>query len=110
VAAKKRHDVASDSRTNADEQPVLRYKRERSKINSLARVLQLENALYNDQIVMRFADLSDQINIVDKHVEDLRLDMQEAIRREFMYLVQKMLQTNRHNNNSNNSLLIDYGV
>jgi hypothetical protein len=40
---------------------------------------------------MRFAALSDQINIVDKHVEDLRLDMQEAIRREFMYLIQKML-------------------
>jgi hypothetical protein len=60
---------------------------------------------------MRFAAISDQIDRVDKHVDDLRMDMQSAIHNEFVYLVQKMLQTNRHNNNnSNNSGLIDYGV
>jgi hypothetical protein len=40
---------------------------------------------------MRFAAISDQIKDVDRHVENLRMDMQEAIRREFMYLIQKML-------------------
>jgi hypothetical protein len=73
----------------------------------LARVLQLENALYNDQIVMRFAAISDQINNVDKKIENLRLDMQSAIHNEFMYLVQKMLLPRKHN--SDNSSLIDYG-
>jgi hypothetical protein len=90
-------------------EPVL-YKRQRNKINSLARALQLEHALYQDGTVMRFSAISDQIDRVDKHVEDLRMDMQSAIHNEFVYLVQKMLQTNRHNNNSNNSGLIDYGV
>jgi hypothetical protein len=36
------------------DEPVL-YKRERNKINSLARALQLEHALYQDETVMRFA-------------------------------------------------------
>jgi hypothetical protein len=49
------------------------YKRERQKINSLARALQLEHALYNDETVMRFAAISDQINNVDKRIEDLEL-------------------------------------
>jgi hypothetical protein len=79
-----------DIKKNSDE-PVLPYKRERNKINSLARVLQLESALYNDETVMRFAAISDQINNVDKKIEGLRLDMQAAIHNEFMYLVNKML-------------------
>jgi uncharacterized protein YigA (DUF484 family) len=86
VAAKKKK-YASD---NSNE-PILPYKRERQKINSLARVLQLENALYNDQLVMRFSTISDQINKVDKKIEDLRMDMQSAIHNEFMYLANKML-------------------
>jgi hypothetical protein len=80
----------SDSHKNSNEH-VLPYKRERNKINSLARCLQLENALYNDQLVMRFSAISDQINNVDKKIEGLRLDMQAAIHNEFMYLVNKML-------------------
>jgi hypothetical protein len=79
---------------NANE-PVL-YKCERNKINTLARALQLEHALYQDETVMRFAALSDQINNVDKKIEGLRLDMQTAIHNEFMYLVNKMLLDVRH--------------
>jgi len=83
------------------------YKRERNKINSLARVLQLENALYNDETVMRFVAISDQINNVDKKIEGLRLDMQAAIHNEFMYLVNKMLLLPKH---SDNSASVDYGA
>jgi hypothetical protein len=60
-------------------------------------VLQLENALYNDETVMRFAAISNQINNVDKKIEGLRLDMQAAIHNEFMYLVNKMLLPRKHN-------------
>jgi hypothetical protein len=67
-------------------EPVLPYKRERNKINSLARILQLENALYNDKTVVRFAALSDQINNIDK-----KIDMQAPIHNEFVYRVNKML-------------------
>jgi hypothetical protein len=69
-----------DASKNPNE-PVL-YKRERNKINSLARALQLEHALYQDETVMRFAAISDQINSIDKKIEDLRLDMQSAIHKE----------------------------
>jgi hypothetical protein len=41
--------------------------------------------LYNDQVVMPFAAIFDQIDRVDKHVEDLRMDMQSAIHNEFMH-------------------------
>jgi hypothetical protein len=92
--------------TSNSKEPRL-YKRERNKINSLARVLQLENALYADQITMRFAAISDQINNVDKKIENLRLDMQAAIHNEFMYLVNKMLLLPRHS--SDNSAEIDVG-
>jgi hypothetical protein len=66
--------------------PVL-YKRERQKINSLCRALQLEHALYQDDTVMRFRAILDQINNVDRKIEGLRLDMQAAIHNEFMFLV-----------------------
>jgi hypothetical protein len=100
AATKKKH--ASD---NSNE-PVL-YKRERNKINSLARALQLEHALYQDETVMRFAAISDQINNVDKRIEDLRIDMPSAIHNEFMYLVNKMFLLPKH---SDNSVSIDYGA
>jgi hypothetical protein len=83
----------SDANNKTSNEPILPYKRERQKINSLARVLQIENALYADHMAMRFAAISDQINNVDKRIESLRLDMQAAIHNEFMYLVQKMLLT-----------------
>jgi hypothetical protein len=70
-------------------------------------VLQLENALYNDQLVMRFVAISDQINNVDKKIEGLHLDMQAVIHNEFMYLVNKMLLPRKHK--SDNRALIDYG-
>jgi hypothetical protein len=91
-------------------EPVL-YKRERNKINSLARALQLEHALYQDETVMRFAAISDQINNTDKKIEDLRIDMQEAIRREFMYLIQKMLSLKKVDKTTTNDAqaAIDYG-
>ena len=73
----------------------------------MARVLQLENALYNDQLVMRFSAISDQINNVDKRITDLKMDMQSAIHNEFMYLVNKMLLLPKH---SDNSASIDYGA
>jgi hypothetical protein len=95
---------AKIKKPNANE-PVI--KRERNKINSLARVLQLENALYNDETVMRFAAISDQINNVDKKIEGLRLDMQAAIHNEFMYLVNKMLLVKKDQND--NSVEVDYG-
>jgi hypothetical protein len=98
--------LAETIKVKANE-PVLPYKRERNKINSLARVLQLENALYNDETVMRFAAISDQINNVDKKIEGLRLDMQAAIHNEFMYLVNKMLLLPKH---SDNSVSIGYGA
>jgi hypothetical protein len=59
---------------------------------------------------MRFAALSDRINNVDKHVEDLRLDMQAAIHTEFLYLVNKMSLTKQQHTNSENSELIDYSA
>jgi hypothetical protein len=102
--------VAASKKKNSSNESVL-YKRERQKINSLARALQLEHSLYQDDLVMRLGSLSDQIDRVDKHVEDLRLDMQEAIRREFMYLVQKMLLPKRQQlqHSSDNSAEIDVG-
>lgn len=89
-------------------EPVL-YKRERNKINSLARALQLEHALYQDDTVMRFSSLSNQVNNTDKKIEDLRLDMQDAIRREFMYLIQKMLSFNNKKVDSSSIMSADYG-
>jgi hypothetical protein len=106
AATTKKH--ASD---NSNE-PVLHYKRERNKINSLTRVLQLENALYNDETVMRFSAISDQINNVDKKIESLRLDMQAAIHNEFIYLVNKMLVAHhkkQQHYSSDNSAEIDVG-
>jgi hypothetical protein len=58
---------------------------------------------------MRFAAISDQINNVDKHIENLRLDMQSAIHNEFMYLVNKML-VSKNKNHSDNMVEIDYGA
>jgi hypothetical protein len=106
MAAKTKSD---DARNKDSDEPVL-YKRERNKINSLARALQLEHALYEDETVMRFAAISDQINNVDKHVENLRLDMQEAIRREFMYLIQKMLSLKLGSSRADAQVSIDYGT
>jgi hypothetical protein len=101
VAAKtKRHHSKNSN------EPVL-YKRERNKINSMARCLQLEHALYQDDTVMRLAAISNQINHVDKNIENLRMDMQEAIRREFMYLVQKMLSLKL--DKADSQAVIDYG-
>jgi hypothetical protein len=71
VAASKKKKFSSRYISKPSNEPVL-YKRERNKINSLARALQLEHALYQDETVMRFAAISNQINNVDKHVEDLR--------------------------------------
>jgi hypothetical protein len=52
-----------DASDYSNEQPVL-FKRERDKINSLGRGLQLEAALYHDETMMRLAAVSDQINYV----------------------------------------------
>jgi hypothetical protein len=85
VAAKKKKTFASDSYTKKDsnEPP---YRRTRNKINSLARVLQIEHSLYQDDLVMRLGSLSNQINNVDKKIEGLRLDMQAAIHNEWLYI------------------------
>jgi hypothetical protein len=40
---------------------------------------------------MRFAALDNKLDNIDRHVENLRLDMQSAIHNEFMYLANKML-------------------
>jgi hypothetical protein len=105
--SKKSH--PGQTKSKPSNEPVL-YKRQRNKINSLARALQLEHALYQDETVMRFAAISNQINNTDKHIENLRLDMQEAIRREFMYLMQKMLSLKKVDKTTNDSqVAIDYG-
>jgi hypothetical protein len=76
----------------------------------LARALQLEHALYQDETVMRFAAISDQIKDNQKAIENLRLDMQSAIHNEFMYLVQKMLLTKPKQHHQNDNVAsIDYG-
>jgi hypothetical protein len=67
IANKKSHPGGQPKPSNES----VSHKRERNKINSLARALQLEHALYQDETVMRFAAISDQINNVDKHVEKL---------------------------------------
>jgi hypothetical protein len=90
------------------------YKRQRNKFNSMARELRLEHAFYNDETVMRFAAISDQINNVDKDVESLRLDMQAAIHNEFMYLLNKMLLTKPKQqqqllDKNDSAAAIDYG-
>jgi hypothetical protein len=98
-----------DANNKPSNEPVL-YKRERNKINSLARALQLEHALYQDDTVMRLAAISNQVNNVDKKVENLRLDMQAAIHNEFMYLVQKMLSfNNKQLEKTDAQASIDYG-
>jgi hypothetical protein len=58
--------VGAASKKKNSNEPVLPYKRERNKINSLARALQLEHALYNDETVLRFAAISDQINNIEE--------------------------------------------
>jgi hypothetical protein len=73
----------------------------------LARALQLEHALYQDETVMRFAAISDQIKDNQKAIENLRLDMQSAIHNEFMYLVQKMLSFKL--DKADAQVSIDYG-
>jgi hypothetical protein len=106
TTATKKTKHASD---NSDEPP---YRRTRNKINSLARVLQIEHSLYQDDLVMRLGSLSDQINTVDKHVDDLRLDLRSMIHDEFMYLIQKMLLPKRQQqqqHHSDNSVEIDVG-
>jgi hypothetical protein len=108
TAKKKTYDSDANNKTSGE--PVLYNKRERNKINSLARALQLEHALYQDETVMRFAAISDQINNVDKKIEGLRLDMQAAIHNEFMYLVNKMLLLPKTNRQNDNSAEIDIGA
>jgi hypothetical protein len=92
-------------------EPVL-YKRERNKINSLTRALQLEHALYQDETVMRFAALDDKLTHVDKQIENLKLDMQAAIHNKFMYLVNKMLllPNKQQQRKEDASVSIDYGA
>jgi hypothetical protein len=80
TAKKKTTTCDSDTNNKNSNEPVL-YERERSKINSLARVLQLENALYNDETVMRFAAISmarpvEENNIV--HISIIRLSYKAA--------------------------------
>jgi hypothetical protein len=104
MAATTTSSIKKKDRKNSNE-PVLPYKRERNKINSLARALQLEHALYQDETAMRFAAIYDQINNVDKKIEGLRLDMQAAIHNEFMYLANKMLLKHQ----SDNNVELDYG-
>jgi hypothetical protein len=83
TTTKKKIIVSGEANNNKNSNEPVLYKRERNKINSLARALQLEHALYQDETVMRFAALSDQIKDNQKAIENLRLDMQEAIHREF---------------------------
>jgi hypothetical protein len=106
VAARTKKSPGYISNKTSNE-PIL-YKRERNKINSLARALQLEHALYQDDTVMRLAAISNQINNVDKKIENLRLDMQEAIKREFLFLMHKMLGV-KVNNKADAQVNIDYG-
>jgi hypothetical protein len=97
---------------SSNEPASVQNKRERNKINSLARVLQLEHALYQDDTVLRFAALNNRLNHVDKQIDNLRLDMQAAIHNEFMYLVNKMmlLPSKQQQHHCDNSTEIDVGV
>jgi hypothetical protein len=63
-------------------------------------------SLYDHLASMRHAAISDQIDRVDKHVEDLCLDMQSAIHNEFVYL--KMLLVKKEREDSS-AMSIDYG-
>jgi hypothetical protein len=103
--------TSTKKKDNSNETTVVVCKRERNKINSLARALQLEHALYQDETVMRFAALSDQINNIDKKIEGLRLDIQAAIHNEFIYLVNKMLllPNKQQQRKEDASVYIDYG-
>jgi hypothetical protein len=58
--------------TRISDELVGEYKRQRQKINNLGLVLNREHALYDRIAAMRIAAISNQINNVDKHVEDLR--------------------------------------
>lgn len=52
---------------------IIEYKRERQKINSAVMALQREHYLYDHLASIRPAAMSDQINRLDKKIEDLRL-------------------------------------
>jgi hypothetical protein len=78
--------VASDNNNNANE-PV--FKRQRNKINSLARALQLEHSLYDRTTAMKLAVISSKINDTKKSIDNLKMDMQEILHQEFLYLFDK---------------------
>jgi hypothetical protein len=96
--------TSTKKKDNSNETAVVVCKRERNKINTMSRALQLEHSLYHDDTVMRIAAISDQINNVDKKIEGLPLDMQAAIHNEFMYLVNKMLLVKKHQHQNDNSV------
>jgi hypothetical protein len=62
---------------------------------------------------MRFAALDNKLDNIDRHVENLRLDMQSAIHNEFMYLANKMLllpkqqQQKKHNSDNSTDSVLD---
>jgi hypothetical protein len=91
------------------DEPVL-YKRERNKINSLARALQLDYSLYDRTTAMRFAAISDEITDTKKSIESLKMDMAEILHQEFIYLFGKLTPL-LHNNKqrAENMAEIDYG-
>jgi hypothetical protein len=80
-------------------------KRTRNKINSLARVMQLEHAVYQQDIAIRFADISDQLNSVQKSVATLRPDIREIVKEELVnILYNKMIIPISENADSSKNL------
>jgi hypothetical protein len=89
-------------------------KRTRNKINSVTRAMQLEHALYNHDLVMRFASISDQIRSTKESVDNLRLDVREIIHEELMYAVYNKLiipppSSQQNNNKAKKGARFHYG-
>ena len=87
-------------------------KRERNKINSLARALQIEHSLYNRDIAMRLADLSDEIKQNESAINGLKMDIAEVMRQEFLFLfgkVMPLLPKQYHQQQNDSSAAIDFG-
>jgi hypothetical protein len=62
-----RNKSAKNKKLNTNETMINKEKRERNKVNSLARALQLEHAIYHDETVMRYAALSDLYLRIDNN-------------------------------------------
>jgi hypothetical protein len=67
------------------------YKPQHNKINCLAHALQLEHSLYDYAAAMRLAAISNEIKDNQKAIDNLRMDMQEILHQEFLYLFGKVM-------------------